>query len=410
MKQVMKKAMQGSRRYTLIRLCIFLSGLSVFAQLYLFQPLLPQVATYFGTSIGSSSFLVSASTIGMALGLFFFTFKADNYLRKHVMVFALIASALLTIASAYIRYFPVLVGIGVLKGFFVSGVSAVALAYIMEEIDSSITGVAVGFYLSGNIIGGMSGRILATLIASQWQWRIAVLAIGVESLLLGLLFWKLFPSSNFFEPAKQHYHTKINQMKRFLKDPYLMGLFSISALLMGVFVSVYNYISFRLENPPFDLDAYVIAFIFVMYIFGVLGTMLTHRLTKHFQPGYILGGAALLMAAGVLLLLSTAIVGVIVGLGVLTMSFFTVHTMASQLVAKHAAEGRSSATSLYWLFYYLGSSVLGSATGYLLHATSWTNFIGVLIVAISIALLLVGKVSPIPKANPIRRFLHHATK
>ncbi|HAO27169.1 MAG TPA: MFS transporter, partial [Chryseobacterium indologenes] len=38
---VPEKADQGSRRFRNIKLCIFFSGLSVFAQLYLFQPMLP---------------------------------------------------------------------------------------------------------------------------------------------------------------------------------------------------------------------------------------------------------------------------------------------------------------------------------------------------------------------------------
>ncbi|MDA4697104.1 MFS transporter, partial [Enterobacter hormaechei] len=86
-----------------IKLCIFLSGLSVFAQLYLFQPLLPMVATHFNRSVGDSSLLVSSATIGMALGLFFFAFKADQFSRKKLMVFSLVSSAVLTIISAYIE-------------------------------------------------------------------------------------------------------------------------------------------------------------------------------------------------------------------------------------------------------------------------------------------------------------------
>ena len=62
--------------------------------------------------------------------------------------------------------------------------------------------------------------------------------------------------------------------------------------------------------------------------------------------------------------------------------------MASQMTALHAKEGKSSATSIYWLFYYFGSSFLGSGTGYLLHSTSWNVFIGVLISVIMIAFLL----------------------
>lgn len=109
----------------------FLSGLSVFAQLYLFQPLLPMVATHFNRSVGDSSLLVSSATIGMALGLFF-AFKADQFSRK-LMVFSLVSSAVLTIISAYIESLTLLIAIGVVKGFVISGVSAVALAYLTEE-------------------------------------------------------------------------------------------------------------------------------------------------------------------------------------------------------------------------------------------------------------------------------------
>ncbi|MFP7654421.1 hypothetical protein [Chryseobacterium proteolyticum] len=69
-----EKAERKSKRFHYIKLCIFLSGLSVFAQLYLFQPLLPLVADHFHTTVGDSSLLVSSSTIGMAAGLFFLCF------------------------------------------------------------------------------------------------------------------------------------------------------------------------------------------------------------------------------------------------------------------------------------------------------------------------------------------------
>lgn len=58
------------------------------------------------------------------------------------------------------------------------------------------------------------------------------------------------------------------------------------------------------------------------------------------------------------------------------------------MTALYAKRGKSSATSIYWLFYYFGSSILGSGTGYLLHAYSWNVFIGILIIAITTALLL----------------------
>lgn len=383
-----EKAEKGSLRFRYIKLCIFFSGLSVFAQLYLFQPMLPMVAEYFRTTAGDSSLLVSSSTIGMAAGLLFFAFKADSYSRKNLMVFSLISSALLTILSTWIPNLGLLIAAGFLKGFVVSGVSAVALAYLTEEVHASVVGLAISMYLSGNTIGGMSGRILATILAGEFGWRNAVLLIGAESLVLGLIFWKFFPKSKFFNPQKMDYSLKVKQMKKFLTDPYMLRLYGIAALLMGAFVSTYNYLSFRLEDKPFFLNHFVIAFIFLMYIFGVFGTMITSRLSKRMNTSVILKISILFMMAGALLLLSENIYIVIFGLGLFTLAFFAAHTMASQMTALRAQQGKSSATSLYWLFYYFGSSILGSGTGYLLHSFSWEVFIGILTFATALSLLL----------------------
>ncbi|OPC25792.1 MFS transporter [Elizabethkingia meningoseptica] len=382
------KADRNSKRFRNIKLCIFLSGLSVFAQIYLFQPLLPMVSEHFQRSVGDSSLLVSSSTIGMALGLFFFAFKADDFSRKKLMVFSLLTSAILTIISVWIPSLPLLMAIGVIKGFVISGVSSVALAYLTEEVSVAIVGMAISMYISGNTIGGMSGRILATIIAGEMGWQKAVLIIGIESLLMGLIFWKFFPESRFFVPQKINFSRKLKQMGKFISDPYMLRLYLIAALLMGVFVSVYNYLTFRLESPPFSLNHLFVAFIFLMYTFGVFGTMATSRLSQRFEQKYILRIFIITMLGGVCLLLSHNITLLIIGLALLTFSFFAVHTMASRLITLHAKEGKSSATSIYWLFYYFGSSILGSGTGYLLHATSWTGFVTVLLLTVAISFLL----------------------
>lgn len=384
----LEKADQGSQRFRFIKLCIFFSGLSVFAQLYLFQPMLPMAAEHFKVSVGDTSLLVSSSTIGMALGLLFFAFKADSYSRKGLMTFSLISSALLTIISTWIPSLSLLIAIGIFKGFVVSGVSAVALAYLTEEVSAAVIGTAISMYLSGNTIGGMSGRILATILAGEYGWRNAVLVIGIESLILGAIFWKLFPESKFFNPQKTDYHLKVKQMKFFLTNPYMLRLYLIAALVMGVFVSVYNYLTFRLEAQPFSLSHFIIAFIFLMYIFGVFGTMTVGRLSKRIPANTILKGSILSMLVGALLLLSENIYILIFGLGLFTFSFFAAHTMASQMAALYAKRGKSSATSIYWLFYYFGSSILGSGTGYLLHSYSWNVFIAFLVISVVTALLL----------------------
>ena len=124
------------KRFRRIRLCMLLSGLSVFAQLYLFQPLLSDLCSFYGISAVTGSLSVSASTIGMAVGLFVLAFKADAVSRGRLMGASLIASSLLTLLSVLAFNYPLLLLANFLKGAVLAGVSAVALAYLTEEVDS----------------------------------------------------------------------------------------------------------------------------------------------------------------------------------------------------------------------------------------------------------------------------------
>lgn len=369
------KATRGSSRFRAIKYCIFLSGIAVFSQLYLFQPLLPAVGRKFGMVPAVCSFCVSASTIGMAAGLFIFAFKADSVSRKKLMVFAMLASSVLTILSSFTGSFVLLITLNFVKGMVLSGVSAVALAYLAEEIDTSFVGIAISLYLAGNIFGGMSGRVTTSLVFGWLGWQPSIFVIGAITLILGIIFSRYFPESQFFVPHKNEIKTKLGQMSGFLRDKMLIRLYLLIFLLMGCFVSVYNYIGFRLEGDPFRLPQYEIASVFLMYIFGIFGTMIAGRLAEKYPAKRLLLIFHLLVVAGLLLMLSGSLFLTVIGLGVFTFNFFGAHTIASKLVSLHVHIGKSTAVALYLLSYYVGSSIIGSSTGVVLHHSSWLVFI-----------------------------------
>ncbi|HEA30454.1 MAG TPA: MFS transporter, partial [Leeuwenhoekiella sp.] len=305
--------------------------------------------------------------------------------RKKLMVYSLILSSILTVFSALAPNFIILVLLCFLKGAVLSGVSAVALAYLSEELSAAILGVAISIYLSGNTFGGMFGRVTSGLLEGWLGWRLATLAIGLFSLVLAFIFMKYLPKSAYFIPKTVSMRQKLTLMVNFLKQPVLLAMFAIAALSMGTFVSVYNYLDFRLAAPPFSLPHYVIALIFMMYLAGIAGSLVTGKWSDQKNPAWVLKVLLLIFLAGLAVLFSQQLWLLILGLGVLTFGFFGAHTMASRLVSEHAPQGKSSAVSLYWLFYYIGSSVLGSLTGILISRYSWTVFVLVLMGLITFA-------------------------
>ena len=367
---------------------MLISGLSVFAQLYLFQPMLSELQASFGVSLATGSLAVSASTIGMATGLFLFAFKADTFKRERLMSLSLILSALLTITSAFMSHFVLLLLLNFLKGIALSGVSAVALAYLSDEIEPGKIGLAISLYLSGNTIGGMTGRVTGSLLAGWGGWQQAVWAIGITSLLLGYLFYWKIPASSQVSQNSNSIKEKLQQMKDLLSKRLFIGMYLIAALAMGVFVSVYNYISIQLESPRYGLPHQMIAMIFVMYLTGVAGSIIVGKLSDKHRPERLLRYSLILLGAGLSMLLIPRLWALIAGLGILTFAFFSTHTIASRIVSVNASRSKSSATSIYWLSYYAGSSIIGSLTGIILTRFGWDTFVEILLMLTTLSYLI----------------------
>lgn len=376
------------KRFRIIRNCMLISGLSVFAQLYLFQPMLSELQASFGVSLATGSLAVSASTIGMATGLFLFAFKADTFKRERLMSLSLILSALLTITSAFMNHFVLLLLLNFLKGIALSGVSAVALAYLSDEIEPGKIGLAISLYLSGNTIGGMTGRVAGSLLAGWGGWQQAVWVIGITSLLLGFLFYWKIPASSQVSQNSISIKEKLQQMKDLLSKRLFIGMYLIAALAMGVFVSVYNYISIQLESPRYGLPHQMIAMIFVMYLTGVAGSIIVGKLSDKHRPERLLRYSLILLGAGLSMLLIPRLWALIAGLGILTFAFFSTHTIASRIVSVNASRSKSSATSIYWLSYYAGSSIIGSLTGIILTRLGWDTFVEILLMLTTLSYLI----------------------
>lgn len=134
------------------------------------------------------------------------------------MGISLILSSVITIVSAFVGNYFVLLVLSLIKGIALAGVSGVALAYLSEEVDTSKIGLAISLYLSGNTLGGMLGRVVATLVAGYGGWQLAALFIGIGSLIVGGFFCKMIPAGKNFSATPFTLREKITQMRSLLTN------------------------------------------------------------------------------------------------------------------------------------------------------------------------------------------------
>lgn len=371
--------------------CVFLSGFSCFAQLYYFQPLLPDLALDFSLTASHSSLAVSFSTLGMVFGLFTMMFIADRITRKKLIATGLLASSIFSVAASFSPTFLPLILLSAAKGFLLSGATSVSMAYISEEVSPANKGKIMGLYIAGNALGGMGGRVIASWIGEAFSWRVASGSIGIICAFFAILFLLFSPASVNFFPRKESFKSLITDNIHLILSKALIPFYLTGGLILGVFVSLYNYMGFYLVKPPFNFSPYYIHYIYLMYIFGVFGSLATAWLTRRYNHFAVLKTMLVIAAAGILLLYFTDFRIVTVGLAAFTFNFFVVHVLCNRIVSEYNVAKRSVTISIYLLVYYLGSSILGYATGIILDTWGWQAFLAGLILILLINYAIIRK-------------------
>ncbi len=360
----------GTPGFRRVNLALFASGLATFALLYSAQPLLPLLAREYALSPAAASLGVSVATGGLAAAVLPLAALSEAYWRRRVMIVALLAAAACGLLAPFSPDWPVLLALRALEGVALAALPAAAMAYLGEEIHPGSLGLAAGMTIGGNALGGMSGRLVASVVGDAAGWRWGLAAVGVFTLACALVFWRALPPSRNFTPQPPRLGAALRVAGRHLADPALAGLFTVALLAMGAFVTVYNYLAFRLVAPPLRLSPAVVGLLFLLYVVGSVTSPLAGRLADRHGRGPVLRRGALLGAAGALLTIPDSLALVVAGLALVTAGFFAAHAVASGWVSRLAESGRAQASGLYTCAYYLGSSVGGSAGG-LAYAHGW---------------------------------------
>lgn len=374
----------------LISICVFLSGFSCFAQLYYFQPLLPDLSECFTLSASVSSLTVSFSTLGMVGGLVVAMFAADRFPRKVLICTALLVSAIACIAASFATTFFTVVALSGIKGFVLSGATSVSVAYITEEVSPRNRNKIVGLYIAGNAIGGMGGRVISSFMAGSYDWRVASVTIGLICAAFAIAFLCLAPRSVNFTPHKSRFHSLVLSNIALFTSGTLVPFYLCGSLMLGIFVSLYNYLGFYLVEPPFNFDPDIIHYIYLMYIFGVFGSVATAKLEEKFRCTSVLKTVIIISVAALLIMYIPIPIVVTLGLAVFTFNFFVVHVTCNRIVSEMSFSHKSIALSIYLLLYYLGSSFWGWATGLVLDHVGWQGFIASLII-LTVILYLIAR-------------------
>ncbi|MET9928722.1 MULTISPECIES: MFS transporter [unclassified Streptomyces] len=382
----------GRAGYRRMSFALFAAGVAAFALLYSTQALLPAISASYGVSAGQASWTVSAATGALALCVLPLSALSERFGRRQMMTASLTVAVLVGMLVPFAPSIGWLIALRAIQGAALAGLPASAMAYLAEEVRPKALIAAIGLFVAGNSIGGMSGRILTGWVAQAWGWRAALAAVGLLAVACAVAFHFLIPKARNFTPGTLNPKALAKTVATHLSNPLLVRLYAIGALFMTVFGAVYTVIGYRLVEEPFSLPQGIVGSIFLVYLVGTVSSAAAGRLVARLGRRGALYLAVSTTAAGLLLSLADQLASVLLGLVLITAGFFAGHAVASSSVSRTATTGRAQASALYQSAYYLGSSAGGTLGAVAFHAGGWaaTVALGLLAVLGVVSITLYG--------------------
>lgn len=372
----MKYIELGSKEHRHASAGVLIGSTITFAIMYSPQPLISLYSKQYNIRPQTASLSISLTAISLALSLFFVSMLSNTFKRKKMMSISLAVTSCLTIIASFLPSFTLFLVLRFFEGISIACFPSIAMAYLNEEFSPSDIGRVIGYYVAGNAVGGLAGRIIIGVLTDLTNWHISFLIQGIISLLGSLWFALYLPESKNFNKAKFSAAQIKSGIKQTLFNKNLFAMYMTGFLLMGSYITILDYIGYPLTKPPYNLSQTVFGFLFVVNILGVWSSILFGKLADKYPRRIIIGLSIVIFAAGVLLTLCNSLVLKIAGTATVVFGFMAGHSVASSWIGLLAPKNqKGQASSFYLLFYYAGSSLFGWSGGIVLNKTGWNGLV-----------------------------------
>lgn len=370
-----------------VLIALFVTGYSTFVNLYLTQPLLPRFREVFHASELMVSLTVSAPILAVALAAPFVGLLADTLGRKGVIVTAMLGLCLPSALAATATNLHQLIVWRFIQGLFIPGIITVTMAYISEESPHNAVGITMATYVTGTVVGGFSGRLIAGVCAAYASWRVPFLYLAVITLAGTLVTFFFLPRSTTFVRQKGT-AASLGSFLGHLKNPQLLATYAIGFNVLFSQVAAFTYVNFYLADKPFLLGSAALGAIFAVYLIGGVTTPTAGFLLDRIGYRRTLRIAVGSIVCGSLLTLVHSLPVIITGLALSSTGVFACQSVASSYVGKAADGARSSAAGIYVALYYLGGTFGSIIPGFFWQQTGWPGCVALILGMQTIILLV----------------------
>ena len=350
-----------------LQLTVFALVAASFTNIYLTQPILPVLQNEFSTNMVTVSFSVSAVIFGITISTLPFGFFADR-LPIHPIIFSgNFLVALFGLVCALTTNLWVLIGARFSQGLFIPALTTCLAAYLGKTLPAKRLNVVMGSYVSATAIGGLGGRLLGGLIHPAIHWRYAFVSAAAIVLIATLTALRQLPR----KPVDARKTRDAAGFWSLLHRWDLLRLFFCATGSFSIFSSIFNYLPFRMAEPPFNFSTEMTTLLYLVYLVIIFISPVVGQISNRFGSGNTLLGGSIILTAALSLILMPYIAAIVLGILGVCAGFSFIHTAAVGSLNRKLSNSHGRANALYVLFYYMGGWLGITVTGFAYQQGGW---------------------------------------
>ena len=360
------------KHYTL--LVVLLSAIVTISSLYITQPMQPLFMEEFGISVTQVTLFTSLVLLSLAIAPIVYGYLLEKFDTRMILFSALGSIGILQCLLCFAQNYTFFLSIRILEALVIPAALTATLTTLTRAGMQNMQKY-VSIYVAATVFGGVLSRVGGGFITSISSWQFTFASLGIATLIVALLAYKLPHSS-------QMASTKITPkvVLELLQDKRYALLYMGAFLVLFCFQGALNFMPFEIKALNPNITPAQIGFLYLGYIIGIITALLVGRIKRALGGdlhaivfGFLVFGIApLIMLAQNFWWLFFAVFVICIGM-------FIVHSVLSAFVNSISSEKKGITNGLYLAFYYTGGTFGTTLPSYLYNHFGW----GVLCVALS---------------------------
>ncbi len=343
---------------------IFLLSLAAFASaaaLRLCDSMLPALADSFATSVGKAALAITATSVAYGVCQLFFGPLGDRFGKLRVITWACLASTLGALACAASTSLDALIAARALTGATTAALIPLSMAWIGDVVPFNERQPALARFMSGQIIGLVSGQALGGFFADFVGWRWGFVLLAASYLAVGVLLLRSvapiaarIAASGLSGGTPGSTRQRIRQVFAHRAAWTILAIVFVESMMtFGVLAFIPTFLHRRFGISLFHAGAIVATF----GLGGLLYTVFARRWLRSLGAGGLaITGGTVVGAAFLILAVAPHWIWGLIASTAAGLGFYQIHNTLQTQATQLAPEARGTAVSIFAACFFLGQA------------------------------------------------------